>query len=263
MSDKNQDKLKLCGFNNLSKSLNFNLYYFGYTPSDESKLNFIHALNSKFSAQRLSQLLKSVTQEIDAEILNISIQDYEPHGASATLLIAEEAVNSPLQEYNHQVEGQQLVLGHLDKSHIAAHTYPDSNPTGNISSFRVDLDISTCGVVIPSQAADIVIKDFDWNVIHMDYCVRGFTRDESGQRIYCDHDLKTISQAIIEDNKENYFINEVHSKSRHRLSTSMRKINITPYDHTEIGGSSPLTTSQYKDIEEKLKNEMSAVFSMQ
>jgi len=33
------------------------------------------------------------------------------------------------------------VLGHLDKSHIAIHTYPEYHHLTGLASFRVDIDI--------------------------------------------------------------------------------------------------------------------------
>ena len=41
---------------------------------------------------------------------------------------------------------------HLDKSHICAHTYPDFQDKGQICSFRIDIDIATCGEISPKRS---------------------------------------------------------------------------------------------------------------
>ena len=33
-----------------------------------------------------------------------------------------------------------VILGHLDKSHITVHTYPEYHPETSIATFRVDID---------------------------------------------------------------------------------------------------------------------------
>ena len=38
------------------------------------------------------------------------------------------------------------MVAHLNKSHVTVHTYPESHPDNGISTFRVDVDVSTCGV---------------------------------------------------------------------------------------------------------------------
>lgn len=75
------------------------------------------------------------------------------------------------------------VLGHLDKSHITVHTYPESHPDSGISTFRADIDVSTCGRISPLKALNYLIHSFESDVVTMDYRVRGFTRDIEGKNI--------------------------------------------------------------------------------
>ena len=42
------------------------------------------------------------------------------------------------------VEGD-TVVAHLDKSHVTVHTYPEYHPDTCLATFRVDIDVATCG----------------------------------------------------------------------------------------------------------------------
>ena len=85
---------------------------------------------------------------------------------------------------------------HLDKSHITAHTYPDASDPKGICSFRVDIDIATCGEIIPLKAINSLFKSFECDVVLIDYVVRGFTRTDRGRKIYNDHYFNSIQDFI-------------------------------------------------------------------
>ena len=86
-----EEKLKLYGFNNLTKSLSFNIYDICYAKSQREQEDYIKYIDEQYNSERLTKILSRVTEMIGARILNIAKQDYEPQGASVTLLIAEEA----------------------------------------------------------------------------------------------------------------------------------------------------------------------------
>ncbi|MGR8940376.1 MAG: adenosylmethionine decarboxylase, partial [Gammaproteobacteria bacterium] len=141
-----KNKLQLHGFNNLTKSLSFNIYDVCYAPAEQQQA-YIEYIDEAYNADRLTQILKDVADIIGAQILNIAHQDYDPQGASVTMLISEGDVTPPA-SMNSQTPGPLLpdtVLAHLDKSHITVHTYPESHPDNGISTFRADIDVSTCG----------------------------------------------------------------------------------------------------------------------
>ena len=83
-------KLTLYGFNNLTKSLSFNIYDVCYAETDQEQREYIEYIDEQYNAQRLTEILCRVTDIIGAHVLNISRQDYEPQGASVNLLVAEE-----------------------------------------------------------------------------------------------------------------------------------------------------------------------------
>lgn len=168
-----ENKLKLYGFNNLTKALSFNIYDVCYAKTEREQQKYIAYIDEQYNSDRLVKILTNVSQMIGAEVLNISKQDYDPQGASVTLLLAEDAAIKRADS--------RLVLGHLDKSHVTAHTYPEYHPETCIATFRVDIDVETCGEITPLSTLDYLIGSFDSDIITLDYRVRGFTRDVSGK----------------------------------------------------------------------------------
>ena len=64
-------------------------------------------------------------------------------------------------------------LAHLDKSHVTVHTYPEYHPETCLATFRVDIDVATCGEITPLSTLDYLIGSFDSDIITMDYRVQG------------------------------------------------------------------------------------------
>ena len=113
------EKLRLYGFNNLTKSLSFNIYDVCYAKTSREQRDYIAYIDEQYNSERLTSILLHVVDMIGATVLNISRQDYEPQGASVTLLIAEGSmIPSP-------ATNGDTVVAHLDKSHVTVHTYPE------------------------------------------------------------------------------------------------------------------------------------------
>lgn len=87
-------KIKLHGFNNLTKTLSFNIYDINYAETPEQQAAYIEYIDEEYNAERLTGILSEVTDIIGASILNVAHQDYDPQGASVTILISEEPVAS-------------------------------------------------------------------------------------------------------------------------------------------------------------------------
>ncbi|MBS1224537.1 MAG: adenosylmethionine decarboxylase, partial [Proteobacteria bacterium] len=86
MSLRPMSKLRLQGFNNLTKTLSFNLYDICYASTPEQQERYIAYIDEAYNAERLTQILTTVSRIIGANILNTARQDYEPKGASVTML---------------------------------------------------------------------------------------------------------------------------------------------------------------------------------
>lgn len=180
------EKLKLYGFNNLTKSLSFNIYDVCYAKTAREQKDYIAYIDEQYNSERLTNILTTLTDMIGAQVLNIARQDYEPQGASVTILIAEETM----------VPAGETQLAHLDKSHVTVHTYPEYHPETCLATFRVDIDVATCGQITPLSTLDYLIGSFDSDIITMDYKVRGFTRDLNGQKLFMDHRVTSIQDYI-------------------------------------------------------------------
>jgi len=188
-----------------------------------------------------------VTKIIDAKVLNIAKQDYDPQGASVTILISESEVASADVDSSCNrgvLPKKDSVVGHLDKSHLTVHTYPESHPDNNISTFRVDIDVSTCGEISPLKALNYLIHSFDSDIIIIDYRVRGYTRDLDGEKHYIDHEINSIQDYIGKNILSNYTtidVNLHHSNIFHTkmmidtfvLDNYLFNINLTDLEEDE------------------------------
>jgi S-adenosylmethionine decarboxylase len=225
-------KLRLRDFNNLTKTLSFNIYDINYARTAAQRQEYIEYIDEEYNAERLTNILTDVTNIIGANILNIAHQDYDPQGASVTILISEEPIVSETLS-NTEAPGPlpDAVVAHLDKSHITVHTYPESHPDNGISTFRVDIDVSTCGRISPLKALNYLIHSFDSDIVTMDYRVRGFTRDEDGQKHYIDHEINSIQNFIAEDTKDLYQMIDVNVYQENIFHTKMRlkELNLESY----------------------------------
>jgi S-adenosylmethionine decarboxylase len=215
-------KLKLHGFNNLTKTLSFNIYDICYTQSEAQQREYIEYIDEVYNAERLTQILTDVSDIIGANILNIAREDYEPQGASVTILISEEPVVAQ-QLSNSEAPGPlpEAVVGHLDKSHLTVHTYPETHPHEGIATFRVDIDVSTCGRISPLKALNYLIHSFESDIITLDYRVRGFTRDVRGKKHFIDHKINSIQNFMAKDTKQRYEMIDVNVYQENIFHTKM------------------------------------------
>ena len=99
-------KLKLYGFNNLTKTLSFNIYDVCYAKSEREQKDYISYIDAQYNSERLTKILCHVTEIIGANVLNISKQDYDPQGASVTLLIADQSQTGNIDKSSNGSEGR-------------------------------------------------------------------------------------------------------------------------------------------------------------
>lgn len=254
-------KLKLHGFNNLTKTLSFNIYDVCYTNTTEQRNKYIEYIDEVYNADRLTQILTDVSNIIDANILNIAHQDYEPQGASVTMLISEESVTSETIS-NTEAPGPlpNTVVAHLDKSHLTVHTYPESHPENEISTFRVDIDVSTCGRVSPLKALNYLIHSFESDIVIMDYRVRGFTRNLQGKKYFMDHKISSIQNYLSNDTKELYQMIDVNVYQENIFHTKMMLKNFALDNYLFEVKVADLSERAWNRINTLLKYEMAEIF---
>ena len=260
-----EGKLKLYGFNNLTKSLSFNIYDICYAKTPREQQDYIKYIDSQYNSERLTKIMFKLTEMIGAQVLSVSKQDYDPQGASVTLLIAEEAAvasghKKPLGNTVVKQVGD-TVLAHLDKSHVTVHTYPEFHPETSIATFRVDIDVATCGEITPLKTLDYLIGMFDSDIITMDYRVRGFTRDLSGKKLFMDHDITSIQNFIDKKTIYKYDTVDVNVYQANLFHTKMliKELDLKNYlFNTDIYEIPPKTRLE---IHDNLRKEMIEIFS--
>lgn len=267
-----ETKLKLYGFNNLTKSLSFNIYDVCYAKSAREQKDYIAYIDEQYNSERLTKILFHVTDMIGAHVLNVSRQDYEPQGASVTFLIAEsnmipagqKSAASAALVYEDTLSSSRRndeIVGHLDKSHITVHTYPEYHPETNIATFRVDIDVATCGEITPLSTLDYLIGSFDSDIITMDYRVRGFTRNVAGKKLFMDHKITSIQDYIDQSILDKYDAIDINIYQANIFHTKMliKEMDLQNYlFNSDIYEITPKTRLQ---ISNNLRQEMIEIFS--
>ena len=254
-----EEKLKLYGFNNLTKSLSFNIYDICYAKTEREQQDYIRYIDSQYNSERLTNILSRVTEMIGAKILNIAKQDYDPQGASVTLLVAEEGALERGEKLPRPMAD--AVVAHLDKSHVTVHTYPEYHPDTSIATFRVDIDVATCGTISPLQTLDYLISNFDSDIITMDYRVRGFTRDVHGRKLFMDSKMASIQEYIAQETLDRYDAVDINLYQANLYHTRMliKEPLLQNYlFNTDIYEIPP---KERLDISSSLRREMIEIFS--
>ena len=251
-------RLRLQGFNNLTKALSFNIYDVSFAASEDERKRYIEYIDEAYNADRLTQILSDVAEIIGANILNIARQDYDPQGASVTILISEQPV------IDKRDAGRELisdaVVAHLDKSHITVHTYPETHPDNGIATFRADIDVATCGVISPLKALNYLIESFESDIVIMDYRVRGFTRDVKGKKHYIDHKINSIQDYLAKNIKNRYEMLDVNVYQENIFHTKMhlKEFDLDNYLFEEKAKN--LSFKERMKIEARLKREIEELY---
>ena len=247
-----EQKMLLYGFNNLTKALSFNIYDVCYAKTPREQKDYIAYIDEQYNSERLTNILTRLTDMIGATVLNVSRQDYEPQGASVTILIAEGSMMP--------VQGETQVA-HLDKSHVTVHTYPEYHPDTCLATFRVDIDVATCGEITPLSTLDYLIRSFDSDIITMDYRVRGFTRDVDGKKLFLDHKITSIQDYIDREILRRYDTVDINVYEANLFHTKMmvKEVDLQNYlFNTDVYELPPKTRLEIMD---NLRREMIEIFS--
>jgi len=251
-------RLRLQGFNNLTKALSFNIYDVCYARAEEERQRYIEYIDEEYNADRLMHILTEVAEIIGANVLNIARQDYDPQGASVTILISEEPV------IDKKAAGRELisdaVVAHLDKSHITVHTYPETHPQEGIATFRADIDVATCGVISPLKALNYLIESLESDIVIMDYRVRGFTRDVRGKKHYIDHKINSIQNFLSKSIKARYEMLDVNVYQENIFHTKMHLKNFDLDQYLFEERARNLSFKERMKIEALLRREIEELF---
>jgi len=243
------EKISLYGFNNLTKALSFNIYDICYARSPQAKSDYIKYIDEQYNSERLTNILRDVSDLIGAQVLSISKQDYDPQGASVNVLIADQPI------------GGAGAHAHLDKSHVTVHTFPESHPDNDVSTFRVDIDVATCGEISPLKALNYLIGSFDSDIIVIDYRVRGFTRDMGGKKYFLDHEITSIQDYIEESTRKRYDAIDVNVYQSNIFHTKMILKEIDLQQYLFKRDVKDLTDEEREIVTKDLRKEMLEIYS--
>jgi S-adenosylmethionine decarboxylase len=246
-----KEKARLHGFNNLTKALSFNIYDFCYAKTQRERQDYIQYIDEEYNSERLTQILTELVDMIGAKALNISTQDFEPQGASVAVLIAEDEL----------CPAGDTILAHLDKSHVTVHTYPEYHPDTSLATFRVDIDVATCGEISPLSTLDFLINSFDSDIITIDYRVRGFTRDVDGRKLFIDHTITSIQDFISPELLQRYDAVDINVYEANLFHTKLLIKKLDLQDYLFNTDAYELSPQERMEIAASLRREMIEIFS--
>mgnify|MGYP000858905828 CR=1 FL=1 len=211
--------------------------------------------------------LDAETAEIVSQVINAYIN----------VLIAEERIDlnfvdsscnkgKPFFSGDLDSEGEtahehRTVHAHLDKSHVTVHTFPEYHPDNSISTFRVDIDVSTCGEISPLNTLNYLIDSFDSDIITIDYRVRGFTRDVKGKKYFIDHNITSIQDYINSETLTKYDAIDVNVYQSNIFHTKLLIKEIELQNYLFNKDVYELSPKQRLEIIESLRKEMIEIFS--
>ena len=66
------EKMKLYGFNNLTKALSFNIYDVCYAKTAREQKDYIAYIDEQYNSERLTGILTNLTDMIGAQVLHVS-----------------------------------------------------------------------------------------------------------------------------------------------------------------------------------------------
>jgi S-adenosylmethionine decarboxylase len=207
--------------------------------------------SSSNNSERLTGILTQVVDLIGAAFCMSSRQGLRTAGRSVTLHIADGSMTP----------AENAVVAHLDKSHVTVHTYPEYHPDTFLATFRVDIDVATCGEITPLSTLDYLIGSFDSDIITMDYRVRGFTRDVAGKKLFIDHAITSIQNYVDDKILRKYDAVDVNVYEANLFHTKMliKELDLQNYlFNVDVYELPPRTRL---DITGSLRREMIEIFS--
>lgn len=206
--------LQLMNFDNLSKTLTCCIYTMCYTDTEHSKKEFIEYINRTYSSTKIKDILEKISNIINANILYITEYDYIPYGASVNILTSDSQIDN------------KKMCAHLDKSHIAVHTYPEISKETKVSYVRIDLEISSCGNISPLDSLETVVEYFNPDIFIYDFKIRGVTKTKEGVRRYSYDNLKKNIRTFNKKQAYRYQIIKCGRYQSNGLEISMLKKKI-------------------------------------
>ena len=129
-----------------------------------------------------------------------------------------------------------------------------------MSTFRADIDVSTCGIISPLRALNFLINSFYSDIVNIDYRVRGFTRDVGGKKYFIDHKINSIQNYLSPEILKWYHIVDINVYQENVFHTKMMLRDFDLDEYIFGGGKKNLKAAEKHRIRQKLEREMSEIF---
>jgi len=148
----------------------------------------------------------------------------------------------------------------LTKATLLSTLIPNTIPSDLISTFRVDIDVATCGRISPLNALNFLINSFDSDIITIDYKVRGFTRNIEGGKCFIDHQIQSIQSFIDPEILKEYVAVDLNLYQSNTFHTKMMVKEIVLEEYLFNQDVSEIPAEKQQQIVEMLEKEMVEIF---
>ena len=262
MSLRPMSKLRLQGFNNLTKTLSFNLYDICYA-STPGAAGTLHRLYRRGLQRRTAD------PDSDYRLQNHRRQypEHRPAGLRAEGRQCHHAdfrgadrVGPHLQ---HRITRSVAGCGGLppgQEPHHGPHLPGKPSRHNGISTFRADIDVLTCGRISPLKALNYLIHSFESDIVIMDYRVRGFTRDVTGKKHFIDHPINSIQNFLSKDTRDRYQMIDVNVYQEHVFHTKMILKDFELNNYLFSTDKQDVPPREQAEIERRVRREMAEIF---
>ena len=105
-----------------------------------------------------------------------------------------------------------------------------------------------------------LIRSFESDIVIMDYRVRGFTRDISGQKHYIDHEITSIQNYIADVTADRYQMIDVNVYQEKIFHTKMILKDFNLDNYLFETDKDALADEERQSIQKRLKQEMAEIF---
>ncbi len=115
-------------------------------------------------------------------------------------------------------------------------------------------------MISPLKALNFLIHSFESDIVIVDYRVRGFTRDISGNKHFIDHEINSIQNYIDQETQDRYQMIDVNIYQENVFHTKMMLNDVDLNNYLFELNAEDLDGEQREQIEDRLFTEMREIF---
>ncbi len=154
-----ENKLRLYASPTTSKDAYFNIYDVCYAKGERDQKDYIAYIDEAVQFRKayehpLRQSFLGNDRRACAQHLETGLR---PAGRRRHLLILEEVLPCLRSASTRILHARRKPSWGIWTEHVTVHTYPEYHPDNAIATFRVDIDVTTCGRISPLNALGYLI----------------------------------------------------------------------------------------------------------